>query len=672
MTGSVKRLHAKTVATLIFFSGAAVSGAFTPVFAQTFNPISQVARILNPRLADTETRVRELESKLSTLPSYREKALKTGLGCRAGRFTNNDPDPSFVIDLGSEYPVDSVYLIPAQRDSAGDPNLFPKLFTIEVSNREDFGQRMVTYTAGANIYPSGDGKPARFVAHGTPARYVRLTVHKGEQLSAGEIFALSEMIVISKGDPVSFGATVKVEGMLDVPGQWGAQYLTDGRTPLGIWQGGEWTSAPKGDVLSVSTADPKVSWSLDLGSNAPVERVILFPQLIPQTSDCTILPDELSFILETDGAAPQVIEWKNPLPGTPMTTPVVIPFQGKTGSRLKLDSTAPWAMGSLKFHALSEIEVWSNGTNIAIGRNVVRTHSGKNTDIAVLTDGRAVERQILPIGNWLIQLQERSRLESDLAWHKPLLRDMVSESELNATWGSAVLLGLTFLIPVFIVERRRLINRNHLETLRKRIASDLHDDIGSNLGSISLIARTARKDLIKQHGPEEVAEDLGQVESIARESSLAMRDIVWLLERRADTIGDLIQRMRDTANRLLRDVEYTLESDSCKTASKLSLDAKRHLFLFYKETIHNVFKHSKATRVSVRLWDKDDKLVLEICDNGIGFDANSTTRPTSVHKLEERGRVLEGQVDILSIPTKGTSVRLTVKRSHLIVHTSLS
>jgi signal transduction histidine kinase len=235
-----------------------------------------------------------------------------------------------------------------------------------------------------------------------------------------------------------------------------------------------------------------------------------------------------------------------------------------------------------------------------------------------------------------------------------------------------VILGLTFLIPVFIVERRRLMSKEQLDQIRKRIASDLHDDIGSNLGSISLIARTARKDLVRLHGPEEIAEDLGEVETIARESSLAMRDIVWLLERRQDSIGDLVQRMRETAGRLLREINFTLECESNKTASKLSLDAKRHLFLFYKEAIHNVLKHSHANRVSIRLWDEDDKLALEILDNGVGLPINNEARPATVNKLEDRARVLDGLLQIASSKETGTRIRLLVKRSHLTSHPALS
>jgi signal transduction histidine kinase len=277
------------------------------------------------------------------------------------------------------------------------------------------------------------------------------------------------------------------------------------------------------------------------------------------------------------------------------------------------------------------------------------------------------------VGVWLKQLGERSRIERELETLRTDQRQLASNGELNVTWGSAIVLGLTFLIPVFIVERRRLMSKEQLDGIRKRIASDLHDDIGSNLGSISLIARTARKDLVRLQGPEEIAVDLCEVETIARESSLAMRDIVWLLERRQDSIGDLVVRMRETAGRLLREMEVTVECDSTKTAAKLSLDAKRHLFLFYKEAIHNVLKHSKANRVWIRLWDEDDKLALEISDNGVGIPADNTRKsPTAVNKLQDRARVLDGLLQVVSAANDGTRIRLFVKRTHLTQHPALS
>ena len=144
------------------------------------------------------------------------------------------------------------------------------------------------------------------------------------------------------------------------------------------------------------------------------------------------------------------------------------------------------------------------------------------------------------------------------------------------------------------------------------------------------------------------------------------------MERRQDSVGDLVQRMRETANRLLREIHFTLDCESNRTTAKLSLDAKRHLFLFYKEAIHNVLKHSHADRVSIRLWDEDDKLALEIRDNGIGLPMSTEERPAAVNKLEDRARVLDGLLQIASSKETGTRIRLFVKRSHLNTHPALS
>jgi signal transduction histidine kinase len=643
---------------------------------QIANPIGRIARIFDPQLVKTEDRVSWLTDRVATFSEHREHAMKFGLGYRGCRTKTGAPDPTVTLDLGGTYPIETIYLVPAQREFLEDPGIFPKRFTIEVSNRADFAQRTVIFTSGSPTAfhtASSSGNPIPFRAQ-DDARYVRLTVHEGHTQGTLDLFGLSEIAVISDGDPISFGATVSSMGDLNAQGIWYPEALIDGRTPLGIWQNATRPNSDAGESVTVSNTNEKVSWTIALEQDAPIDRVVLFPYQLNRSSESSIFSDALTVHLRSaDGKEERLAyEWSNPLPGASSMTPLVIPIGKKAAKSIKITGLRPFLMGETKLHAMSELEVWSYGRNLAANLPVTRSHGGKETTVSSLTDGFASQKQILPVAVWFAQLHERGRIERELEDLRPVHRQLASESELNATWGSAVILGLTFLIPVFIVERRRLMSRDQIDQLRKRIASDLHDDIGSNLGSISLIARTARKDLVRLQGPEEVAEDLGEVESIARESSLAMRDIVWLLERRQDSIGDLVQRMRETAGRLLREINYTLECESNKTAAKLSLDAKRHLFLFYKEAIHNVLKHSHADRVSIRLWDEDDKLALEIMDNGVGLPLDPEQSQAAVHKLEDRARVLEGNLRIESSKESGTQIRLLVKRSHLTAHPTLA
>ncbi|MFD0895684.1 hypothetical protein KBB96_01785 [Luteolibacter ambystomatis] len=650
-----------------------VHAAETPVA----NPIGRVARMFNSRLVEVEDRVSWIHNRISSLAEPQEHSLKAADGCRMARQSPTAPDPQITLDLGKEYPLDQIYMIPAQREPSEPEGLFPRRFTLEASKTEDFSTKSVIYLPGNDprvFYPNPELSPAKFSARGITARYVRLVVHTGRNRGASDLFALSELVVVSGNRPVSFGSKVDAPGSLTIPGLWAPEYLTDGRMPLGIWQSGA-MSPNRGDLVDASNPNDEVSWSFDLGQKAPLDHLVLFPYELSELSEGAVLPSQLSVWVSdnADGSEARQVgdldTLKNEVTGK---IPLVIPLHGLEARSIRITGNRAWSMGNRNLQGLSEIQAWSDGRNIALGKPVTRIHQGTATNLASLTDGFSSVRQIIGVDVWLSQLSERWWLERELAQLTPMCTQMAQESELNATWGSAVALGLTFLIPVVIVERRRLISKNQLDMLRKRIASDLHDDIGSNLGSISLIARTAKKDLVRLQGPEEVVDDLMEVESIARESSLAMRDIVWLLERRQDSIGDLVQRMRETASRLLREVDYTIECQSTKVASKLTLDAKRHLFLFYKEAVHNIVKHSRARNVAIRLADQGERLVLEVHDDGIGLPPGGDERSGTVHKLQERARVLEGQLHVESQSGVGTLLRLVVRRAHLIARPNLS
>jgi signal transduction histidine kinase len=632
--------------------------------------IGRTSRILNRKLAAKEERVAWLENRLASIAPHREHAMKVSLGARCGRIDEGDPDPSMTLDLGKVYSLEEVFLVPSQPEFMEDSGLFPLRFTVEASSREDFSERRVLFASDSSAFPPPEGKPVRFAAGGAKARFVRVTVQEGHQKGVRDVFGLSELVAISSsGDPVSFGATVTAVGALSVSGIWYPAALTDGHTPLGIWQGIT-PGPPSGDCVTSSSSDEAVSWTLELGEPAEVDRVVLYPYQLTELLESSVLPESFSLhISGAEGATESLAyKWETPLSGANRMTPLVIPLNGVPVKSLRFTGTRPWQLGNLRVQAVSEIEVWSAGENLAQGRPVTRWQEGEErTTITNLTDGFANGRQLIPVAQWLNQLHERRMLEHELETLRPETQRMANGSELNTTWGYATMLGIGFLIPIFLVERRRAQSRQQIEELRRRIASDLHDDIGSNLGSISLIARTARKDLVRLKGPEEVADDLGEVECIARESSLAMRDIVWLLEQKEDSIGDLVERMRETAGRLLRGIDHSIDCDSSKAGAKLSLDAKRHLFLFYKEAIHNILKHSGASRVTICLTDEQDRLVLEIVDDGRGLPAGAYGHPPKVQKLTDRASVLGGTLKIHSTPGCGTHVRLAVKRSLLTV-----
>lgn len=667
MSGKGKSIRNWITATLC--SASLASPAFAQIESDPSirNPISRLARIVNPKLVKVEDRVSWLEQEASTLAKYRQFPLKYGLGYRGCRLSPKDKDPTIVMDLGMEMPISHIYLIPTQSEYLNDYGIFPLRFTIEASKTPDFKQAKLVYRTVNDTYTQTGGVPVGFASK-LSARYIQISVQEGHQKGAIDLFGFSEFIVISNGDPVSFNASVTTTGSLNTPGLWYPEALTDGRTPLGIWHHGYRQDNSIGDAVLVDQATPQqTTWKCNLPAPSSINRIILFPYQVNRSYEVSYFPESLRIEVydRADQAPIHTIDWNNPAPGTTHLTPLVFPMQVENAQSIAVVATRPWAIGNLRMNALSEIEVWSNGKNVIRGTPGTRHTGNETVEIHSLTDNFSSEKKISPIRIWLEQLVIRGKIENELNALRSIHSELVSRIELNVSWGSAVLLGLTFLIPVFIVEKRRMRSKENLDIIRKRIASDLHDDIGSNLGSISLIARTARKDLARMNGPVEIDEDLGEVEMIARESSLAMRDIVWLLERKQDSIGDLAHRMRETASRLLREIPFTMECSSTRTTSKLTLDAKRHLFLFFKEAIHNVTKHSKATRVTIRMWDEGDQLGMEIVDNGIGLPVTRDRASVSVKKIEDRAELLAGILQVTSSTETGTSIRILVKRAYL-------
>ena len=328
--------------------------------AQVGNPIGRIARIFDPQLVKVEDRVTWLDQQISTYAKHCEYPLKVGLGFRGCRSAPGAPDPSITLDLGREVPIESIFLVPAQREFLEDTGIFPKRFTLELSQRADFGQRTILYTSGAIPLPPPDGNPIAFHSKDT-ARFVRLTIQEGHNKGALDLFGLSELMVISKGEPVSFQADVETVGALDATSIWYPKALIDGRTPLGIWQNGSMPDLNPGDAVSV-VKDETTTWKIELDSAQPIDRIILFPFRINRSFEASVFPESLEVRIDSDSSSNgAVYEWSNTIPGSSHMTPLVIPLRGQSAKSISIIATSPWIMGDKRLHALSEIEVWSQG-----------------------------------------------------------------------------------------------------------------------------------------------------------------------------------------------------------------------------------------------------------------------------------------------------------------------
>jgi signal transduction histidine kinase/ligand-binding sensor domain-containing protein len=214
-----------------------------------------------------------------------------------------------------------------------------------------------------------------------------------------------------------------------------------------------------------------------------------------------------------------------------------------------------------------------------------------------------------------------------------------------------------------LVHRFRLRRRLELEAVRTRIATDLHDDIGSNLCRIAILTEVARQHLdgtsptVKAH--------LEHIASVSRDLVDSVSEIVWAVNPARDRLRDLTRRMRRFADDVLsaRDIALRFRVPSDGDDLPLSAHVRREIFLVFKESIHNAARHSRCRNAEVALDVDGGWLRLRVKDDGRGFDpagAGADGNGSGLASMKRRAENLGGTLTVVSGPGEGTTLGLWI------------
>jgi len=226
-------------------------------------------------------------------------------------------------------------------------------------------------------------------------------------------------------------------------------------------------------------------------------------------------------------------------------------------------------------------------------------------------------------------------------------------------WWFQLLAAGVACATVYWLHRYRVTRLLELERVRTRIATDLHDDIGSSLSQIAILSEVANRHVDPAHP--KLAEPLTDIAGISRELVDSMSDIVWAIDPERDHLGDLVHRMRRFASDVFspRDIRFGFHSPSEEQDLQMGADLRRQIFLIFKEAIHNVLRHSRATEASIDFQVAHGWLDLKVVDNGSGFDAVREHDGHGLRSMRERAQDVGGGIEITSDP-RGTTVELRV------------
>lgn len=233
-------------------------------------------------------------------------------------------------------------------------------------------------------------------------------------------------------------------------------------------------------------------------------------------------------------------------------------------------------------------------------------------------------------------------------------------------WIGSILILLA-LILVFVLNGRRTALKKELlaqkrvyeatNEERKRISYDLHDMVGSQLSFV-----VNNLELLELELPQN--ERVGKTFQMGQEAMASLRDTVWALHAEEPDVDLLVERMQAIAKKWLEEngvrVSFLIHKENHTVNSGEAL----HILRVYQEIVTNIYKHAQASEVNINLsWNKDS-LILEVKDNGLGFETgNEFINHYGIESMKQRALKIGANLTIHSVKNKGTQVELNWKNT---------
>ncbi|MEM8952608.1 MAG: ATP-binding protein [Verrucomicrobiota bacterium] len=584
------------------------------------------------------------------------------------------------IDLGEVFPVERIAVFPVQgmfRGAIVEGYGFPSHFVIELSENSDFSDPIRTLDSQATpIRPLAD-YPVQFILEEPiEARFLRLRVLEHWTREDGRFLsAFGELMVLADYRNVALRANVDAVSFTSLP-DWNETYIVDGQTDLGLPVLPE--PSPTNGFLTKGTKDRFVDrWiQVELPRVVEVDEVAIIPA---QPVDA---PDQFGhafprrFRLRLSEHADftesrtlyKTDEWPFPNPGD---NPVRFSGGGYPARfvRLEVSELARINLDRCNM-SLAEMQVFEKGVNVAIGAKVSASDVfdvEKFFEVwrpEYLVDGYSSQNRLIGLEDWLDGLDERRAVETGIA---DLIDSIEARIQRTVGWllggASLVVFASIGVIGMLLVRRKQTLSRQQ-ESLRARIARDLHDDLGSRLGGMRLLSESL---LSADELPEEFRGDLDLLRQSSGEATDAMRDIVWLLDTRERSLEKLRQQLKLLVPSIVGSMPWEFHIDEAPNA-EVDFEFRRQVVLAFREALNNAARHSKSTQFECRVGGDRERFAFEVRDFGEGFDEASIERGLGLNNLRKRAEVLNGEVSIESVPGSGTVVKFSAPYRRIRKH----
>lgn len=216
-----------------------------------------------------------------------------------------------------------------------------------------------------------------------------------------------------------------------------------------------------------------------------------------------------------------------------------------------------------------------------------------------------------------------------------------------------------------ISERRELEQTvaNAGEQERTRIARELHDGLGQQIGGLLFLMNGLHRDLQSANVPQ--AEIVGQLCAELGTALTQARRLAHDLYAVSPTPEGLVEALENLVERVNADRRVECRFAGEKNVRVQNPTAASHLYRIAQEATHNALKHSQAARIDIELRQVNVGLELRVRDNGIGFPADQATHGLGLRTMEQRARLVSGRLKIHPHPAGGVEVLCAVPKTVL-------
>jgi len=191
------------------------------------------------------------------------------------------------------------------------------------------------------------------------------------------------------------------------------------------------------------------------------------------------------------------------------------------------------------------------------------------------------------------------------------------------------------------------------ESERKRVASELHDDLGAGLSTIRLLSELALQNRENQ-------KEIKRISELSNDLVDSMRQIIWSMNPESSSLSDFVHYVKLYASEVLEinGTAFNFKVNHDIPDYTLNPEQRRNLFLIIKESLHNSIKHASAKEIVLVYEKTENGHRLSIRDNGIGFSEQDiqTKKGNGLSNLQKRAIKINSRVNIQSEPGKGTVV----------------